>query len=209
MYPCSVIQVQDLGAAPFEHRDIQGVDRRLEQHLSGAGNSRSSRPVVKGDRDGRVDLSLEPLQGPAAGPADVRRYARQGDDRAKVGDPARVLEGRHVVLHARVIGRQGGGAIQADRAVGRHQAATGSRGGGRRHHHGPRYHQSHYRHKTTHGRHSLRETTPLRRRNGPRQFPGITRRVLRSVSSDFPSARMATMRPRTTGRLSSSRNPSP
>src|SRR5262245_30062386 len=75
-----------------------------------------------------MGLARQALERPGAALLDLGGDGGQRDDPADVGDVALVGEGGQVVLDAVVPGGQGGGARQADGAVGGHQAAAGERG---------------------------------------------------------------------------------
>ena len=75
-------------------------------------------------------LAHQPLERPTAALFDLLRIRRQRHDPADVIDIALVSETRHVALDAIVPVYQRGGARQADRPIGREQAATGCGGRG-------------------------------------------------------------------------------
>ena len=117
----------DRVAAALEHRDVERVDLRLEQHLgvavAGRGPATSAAPPRR-----RRHLAREPLQRPVAAALHRRRHAGQRDDRADLLALAGELERRDVALDAVVVRGERRRAHQPDRAVLADQAAAGGAG---------------------------------------------------------------------------------
>ena len=112
----------DRVAATTQDRDVESIDLRREQHLRFVGGSpRRGRGRLE---DWRCDLAGEALQRPVAAAFDLRRHARQRDDRADLFTDAGELEARDVALHTVVVRGERRRAHELDRPVLAHETAA-------------------------------------------------------------------------------------
>ena len=106
----------DVRAAALEDGDVERVDAGLEDDLDVTGAPDGIELGARRLRD-RVGLEEQALEGPVAALLDARRLVRERDDRAELLAATGVLEGGDVVLDTVVVGRERGGAQEADRPV--------------------------------------------------------------------------------------------
>ena len=103
----------DLVAAALEHRDVEGVDLLLEDHLGAIGVERRSGGLERALGGGRGDLLGQALERPVAAAHHVGGDVGERDDRADRLAVARELERRDVALHPVVVGGEGRGLGRA------------------------------------------------------------------------------------------------
>ncbi len=121
----------NLVAATAEDRDIERVDRRLEQDLGLAACSHRPRLANSArSRVRRIGFENQPLERPVATTLDLARDVRQGRDGPEGSAASGELEAGDVVLDAAVVAGEGRRAKQVDGPVRADEAAAAENGRG-------------------------------------------------------------------------------
>ena len=114
----------NLVTAALQHRDVQRIDLRFQDHLHGAVRCIIAAALGEHIRRRWRHLLSESLQRPVAAPLHLRRHVGQRDDGTHRLTLPGKLERRHIPLDPTVIRRQRRGPHQLDAAVLPHETTA-------------------------------------------------------------------------------------